>query len=72
LPSQTQTFEHGHDLEPPTPRSPVSDLALARAAQPQRGNNGRGAMVLIVVLVLLIVVGSTVGFLLFRLFITNG
>lgn len=73
LPTPAPDFEHDHDREPLTPRSPVSDMALARAAQPRRqGNNGRGAIVLIVVLVLLIVVGSSVGFLLFRLFINNG
>jgi hypothetical protein len=73
LPAPAPDFEHDEDLEPPTPRSPVSDMALARAAQPRRqGNNGRGALVLIVVLVLLIIVGSSVGFLLFRLFINNG
>jgi protein phosphatase len=67
----TRDFEQDHDLEPPTPRSPVSDLALARAAEPHRQGGRSGGIALVVVLLLLVILGCGVGFLLFRLFISG-
>jgi hypothetical protein len=59
--------EHDHDH--PTPRTPVSEQMLARAAQPEpqrRGGRG-GGMALLAVLVLLILLGAGIGYLLFHL-----
>jgi protein phosphatase len=52
-----------------TPRTPVSEQALARAAEPQRRGGRSGGMALLVVLVLLIILGATLGFMLFQWFI---
>jgi len=70
--AQTPDYEPDHDHEPPTPRAPVSDLALARAAQPRRQGGRSGGMALLVVLLLLVIVGSGVGFLLFKMFLSGG
>jgi len=61
--------EHGlgHDHDPPTPRAPVPEQMLARAAQPERRAGRSGGVVLLTVLVLLIVLGAAVGYLLFHL-----
>lgn len=56
-----------HDHDPPTPRAPVSEQMLTRAAQPERRAGRGGGVALLAVLVLLIVLGAAVGYLLFRL-----
>jgi hypothetical protein len=58
------------DHDPPTPRTPMTAPVLAQAAQPERQGSKRGGLSLIVVLLLLIIVGSGVGYLLFKLFIS--
>jgi protein phosphatase len=69
-PAAAPDFDHADDPEPRMPRSPVSDRALAQPGQPSQGGRS-GGMALIVVLVLLVVLGSAVGYLLFRLFISS-
>jgi protein phosphatase len=51
--------------EPPTARTPASVPALSQAPGPQR-QSSRGGVALLVVLLLLLILGSAIGYLLFR------
>ena len=56
------------DHDPPTPRTPIATPAVARASEPtpERPASRGGGMALIAVLVLLLILGSAIGYLLFR------